>query len=327
VLGLTTTPDLGRVTGVRLLRRGAGSAEESLSASLVVDASGRGSRSPAWLEALGYARPAEEQVRVGVGYVSREYRRRPEHAGGALAVNITPVPPNRRMGVMLALEDDRWMLTLVGYLGDHPPTDPQALEDFARTLPAPDIYDIIRTAEPLSAPIAAKYPASMRRRYDQLQRFPAGYLVLGDALSAFNPTYGQGMSVAAMEAAALREALASGEQDLARRFFRTAAAIIDIPWRLAVGGDLRFAEVEGQRSNMQKLINGYLDRFHQAAQYDPVLVSAFGQVVSLLAPPASLLHPRLVVRVLRANRRQARGHGRRGAPQRRAEEAALRTEG
>lgn len=310
VLGLTTTINRGRVTGVRLLRRVPGSAEETLNANLVVDASGRGSRSPAWLEALGYARPVEEQVRVGVGYASREYRRRPEHAHGALAVNVTPAPPNRRAGVMLAVEGGRWQVTLVGYLGDHPPTDPQGFEDFARTLPSSDIYDILRAAEPLTDPIPAKYPASMRRRYDQLRRFPAGYLVVGDALAAFNPTYGQGMSVAAMEAAVLSEAVSRGERDLARRFFRRAAAIVDIPWRLAVGGDLRFADVEGHRTPMQNLINRYLDRFHRAAQHDPVLVSAFGQVVSLLASPASLLHPRLALHVLRGNWRVSRSAAR-----------------
>jgi 2-polyprenyl-6-methoxyphenol hydroxylase-like FAD-dependent oxidoreductase len=310
VVGLTTTPDHGRVTGVRLLRRRPGSADETLAADLVVDASGRGSRTPAWLEALGYARPVEEQVRVDVGYVSRIYRRRPEHARGALAVNITSQPPNRRAGVMLAMEADRWMATLVGYLGDHPPADPQAFADFARGLPARDIYDIIRTAEPLSDPVPAKYPASVRRRYDRLDRFPAGLLVVGDALSTFNPTYGQGMSVAAMHATALRDVLEQGGQDLARSFFRTTARIINTPWRLAVGGDLRFAEVEGQRNPMQLLINRYLDRFHQAAQHDPELVSAFGKVVSLLAPPASLLQPRLVWRVLRGNARLAWRQGR-----------------
>lgn len=305
VIGLTATADQRRVTGVRVRRDAPGSAEETLRAGLVVDASGRGSRSPVWLEDLGYARPEEEEVRVKVGYASRMYRRLPEHGNGALSVAITPVPPSRRMGIMLAIEDDRWLLTLAGGQGDHPPTDPQGFDEFARSLPAPDIHDIIRTAEPLSEPVPARYPASARRRYDKLKRFPAGYLVCGDALSSFNPTYGQGMSVAALEAAALQEVLARGTHDLARRFFAAAGAIVDNPWRLAVGGDLRFPDVEGKRSRVQSVINHYLDRFHRAAQHDPVLVRAFGQVVSLLAPPASLLHPRLALRVLRGNLRPA----------------------
>lgn len=301
VLGLTATTGHERVTGVRLSRRAPGSAETSLSADLVVDASGRGSRSPAWLEALGYARPQEERVRVNVHYASRLYHRRPEHADGALAVLITLVPPNRRLGVMLAVEGDAWLVTLVGYLGETPPTDPQGFEAFARALPAGELYDLIRSTEALSAPIPAAYPASMRRRYDWLSRFPAGYLVFGDALSSFNPTYGQGISVAALEAGALQTALARGERDLAPRFFSAAAALIDIPWRLAVGGDLRFAEVEGQRGPLQGLINRYLDALHRAARHDPVLVMAFGEVVNLLASPLSLLHPRLALRVLLGN--------------------------
>jgi 2-polyprenyl-6-methoxyphenol hydroxylase-like FAD-dependent oxidoreductase len=305
VLGLAVTPDKTVVTGVRLIRRAPGSAEETLNGDLVVDASGRGSRSPAWLEALGYARPAEEQVRVNAAYATRLYQRRADHADGALVVNITAAPPNRRMGVMLAIEADRWIVTLAGYLGDHPPSDPQGFEEFARGLPAPDIYHIIRAAQPLSDPLPAKYPASIRRRYDLLERFPAGYLVFGDALASFNPVYGQGMSVAALEAAALRESLAYGSHDLARRFFRAAGSTVEIAWRLATGGDLRFAEVEGQRTALQTLINRYLVGLHRAAQHDPELVSAFGVVINLLAPPASLLHPRLALRVLLGNLRLA----------------------
>jgi hypothetical protein len=56
--------------GARVRRRVDGSAEEVLDADLVVDATGRGSRTPAWLEALGYPRPPNEQVRIGLGYAT-----------------------------------------------------------------------------------------------------------------------------------------------------------------------------------------------------------------------------------------------------------------
>lgn len=303
VLGVTATEDRGRITGVRLVRRSNGPVEVTLAADLVVDASGRGSQSPAWLAALGYAKPVEEQVKVNVGYVSRVYRRQPGQAQGAYIVNIGPLPSNRRLGAMIAMEDDRWLVTLAGYQGDHPPTDPDSFLAFAQSLAAPDIYEVIRKAEPLTEPLPATFPASTRRHYEQMDRFPAGYLVFGDAISSFNPIYGQGMSVAALEAMVLQRCLQAGEAELAQRFFAEAAKLVDIPWAIAVGGDLRYPEVEGKRSALKPVIDWYMTRLHRAARHDPAVVKAFGKVANLVAPPSSLLQPRVAWRVLLGNLR------------------------
>jgi 2-polyprenyl-6-methoxyphenol hydroxylase-like FAD-dependent oxidoreductase len=269
--GLVATPDGRRVRGVRVLRRADGSAEEELEADLVVDATGRGSRSPVWLEELGYPQPTEHEVRIGVAYASRVYRRRHDHANGDRAVVVAATVERPRGGVMLAMEGDRWMVTLNGYLGQRPPTDPDGFVAFAAGLPAPDIFEVICDAEPLGEVLPARYPASLRRRYERLGRFPDGYLVTGDAVCAFNPIYGQGMSVAALEALALGECLRASPTDLARRFFAEVARIVDIPWGIAVGADLRFPGIEGPRTAKVRFVNAYLARFHLAAATDPVL--------------------------------------------------------
>ncbi|HWD43116.1 MAG TPA: FAD-binding monooxygenase, partial [Actinomycetota bacterium] len=144
VVGLATTPDGRRVTGARVLRRADGSAEELLGADLVVDASGRGSRAPVWLEALGYARPEAEQVRIGLGYATRTYRLPPDALQGDLAVVQAATPQHPRAGAFQVLEGDRGMLTLAGILGDHPPTDPDGFLAFARSLQFHDIYQAVR---------------------------------------------------------------------------------------------------------------------------------------------------------------------------------------
>ena len=305
VLGLLATPDSGRVIGVHLLRRRAGSAGETMAADLVVDASGRGSRSPAWLEALGYDRPEEEVVRVDLAYSSCQYRRRPDHIPGINAIVVAATPPNRRSGVLVAQEGNRWMVSVGGYLGHHPPTDQQGLIEYIRGLPVPEIYEVIKDAEPLCDPIPYKIPSNLRRRYEKLSRFPEGYLVVGDALCSFNPIYAQGMTVAALESVALAGCLAQGGENLARRFFKQASQVIDIPWSTAVGNDLRFPEVEGTRSRLSRFINWYVDRLHIAAGRDPVVSVAFLKMVNMLEPPPSLLHPRLVWRVVRGNLRRA----------------------
>lgn len=307
VLGLLTAPGRARVSGVRLIRRRAGSAEESLWADLVVDATGRGSRSPAWLEALGYERPAEEAVMIGVTYTSCVYRRRPEQSEGPVALIVAASPEQPRGGVLLSMEGGRWILTASGYLGQQAPRDHAGLLEYVRGMAVPDLYELIKDAEPLGEPVAYKIPSNLRRRYERLARFPQGYLVFGDALCSFNPTYAQGMSVAALEAAALGECLAQGEAQLAARFFRRAAAIVDTPWSTAVGNDLRFPEVAGPRTAMTRFINWYVGKLHHAAHHDAELSVAFLKVVNLLAPPPSILSPGVVWRVLRGNLWQRAG--------------------
>jgi 2-polyprenyl-6-methoxyphenol hydroxylase-like FAD-dependent oxidoreductase len=177
------------------------------------------------------------------------------------------------------------------------------LREFARNLAAPTLYDVIKDAVPLGKPAAHKIPSNLRRRYERLSRFPAGYLVFGDALCSFNPIYAQGMSVAAVEARALGDCLAGGETRLAQRFFAQASKIIDIPWSTAVGNDLRFPAIEGPRSPLTNFINWYVGKLHHAAHHDPAVSIAFLKVVNLLAPPPSILRPGVVWRVIRGNLR------------------------
>jgi 2-polyprenyl-6-methoxyphenol hydroxylase-like FAD-dependent oxidoreductase len=299
VVGLATTPDRRRVTGARLLRRADGSAEEVLGVDLVVDATGRGARTPAWLEALGYRRPPAAQVRVGLGYATRIYRLPPDALGGDLAVLQAATPRHPRTGALQVLEGDRWMVTLAGILGDHPPTDPGGFLDFARSLPFPDIYEAVRNAEPLDDPVAFRFPASVRHHYEKLDRFPDGLLVMGDAVASFNPIYGQGMSVAALEALALRRHLEHGAVPRPRRWFRELARVVDVPWDIAAGGDLVFPGVQGRRTAKVRLVSAYLARLHAAAAHDADLAGAFLRVAGLVAPPGSLLRPGVAVRVLR----------------------------
>ncbi len=305
VCGLTAGEGGARVSGIEA-RCGSTQSSETFPAALVVDASGRGSRTGTWLEALGYSAPEVELVEVAMGYSSRFFRRGPDDLGGNLIVNVAPSPAVPRAGAAIAQEGQRWLVTLAGYFGDHPPTDDQGFLDYARTLPAPEIYEVARNAEPLSAPVAYRFQANQRRRYEKLDRFPAGFLVIGDALCSFTPIYGQGMSVAALETRALRACLADGFDNLAARFFRQASKIIDIAWTITVGNDQRLSNHPAARKFPARFINWYLARLQTAAHHDPELSLAFTQVGNLSAAPPSLLRPGLAIRVLRGNLRQPR---------------------
>ncbi|HEY1337262.1 MAG TPA: hypothetical protein VGF59_07115, partial [Bryobacteraceae bacterium] len=241
VTGLVASQDGRRVTGIR-------TGTETLPADLVVDATGRGSHSPQWLARLGYDGPEVETVQAEIKYTTRIFRRQSNALGGALGAIVTATPQGKRGGVMIAQEGNRWIVTLTGRFGHQAPEELEGFIEFARTLPGPDIYDVIRQAEPIGEGLSARFPASIRKRYEKLSRFPAGYLVVGDAICSFNPVYGQGMSVAALEALELEECLKENPADLAARFFARARAVVDIPWSIAAGNDLRMPEAVGRRT-------------------------------------------------------------------------------
>ena len=291
VIGLHAIPDKGRVTGIR-------TSAETLTGDLVVDATGRGSHSPVWLEAMGYGKPLEERIEINLAYSTRRFRRSPHHLRGASLVVIAATPGGGKGGVMVAQEGDSWIVSLNAYCGATAPTELGAFIEFAKALPASYIYDVISQAEPIGEAQAARIPASVRRRYERMGRFPDGYLVLGDAVCSFNPAYGQGMSVAALEAAELNKALRLGSANLAPRFFARIAKIVDVPWSIAAGNDLRMSQVVGSRTPMVRFLNWYVARLHVGARDDSSLAMAFQKAASLLAGPSSLLRPSVIARVL-----------------------------
>ena len=284
----------GRVTGVRVAREGL---EHTIEANLVVCATGRAAQVPAWLDDLGYAQPRHERLAVDVRYASRRLRLAPEALGGDRIVLVGARPGRARGLAFFAQENDHWLLTLSGYgAGHRPPGDDAGFLDFAATIAPPDVARAIRDAEPLGPIVTHGFPANRRWRYDRLAGFPAGLLVMGDAIASFNPLYGQGITVAAAHAVALRECLRKGERALARRFFAAAWKPTDDAWRLATSADLALPEVRGRRPLSVRAVNRYLRRLHAVAEHDTVAAAAFTKVVTMHERPGHLLHPALVLR-------------------------------
>lgn len=308
-LGLITSTDQRRVTGARIRRHGVQTTQERLDADLVVDATGRGGRTPAWLPAMGYQPPKEDQVPVHVKYVSHRLRLAPSALGDTSLVLVGAVPGRPTVLGLFEQENDRWTLSLSGYANHHPPTDPHGFLQFARALAPPHVFAAIRDAELLGEYSLHRFPANLRRRYDQIPQFPAGLLVFGDAICSFNPIYGQGMSVAALEAIALRDCLAKGQKDLARRFFCASAKPVNIAWQLAVGSDLGLPEVAGHRTRAIRATNAYVDRVLAAAEQDSAIGEQFLAVTALLDPPARLFRPSIIRRVLIGGRQSTASHG------------------
>ncbi|WP_406068916.1 FAD-dependent oxidoreductase [Micromonospora sp. NBC_01638] len=242
--GLLTEADGNRVRGVTVTPYGSETVSD-LPADLVVDACGRATRTPVWLAGLGCPIAREERVPVDVTYVSRFYERNSGHLGGLSGLLINAVPGRPRTGIVAVQENGRFAVALSGVLGEQPPGDDEGYARFAESLGVPELTEMIRAAVPVTEPVRMRYPESVRRRYERLGRFPRGFLVTGDALCSFNPVYGQGITVAVLQGLMLRDLFRSGGDPDWRRFFRKAARIIDGPWSISAGTDLRFSGVLG----------------------------------------------------------------------------------
>lgn len=297
---LISSEDRQRITGVNIELNELGK-NMDLPADLVVDVTGRGSRTPKWLEEMGYTAPPTSEVNVNVAYATRIYKRDPSDSRSNTWMLHTPMAPQEmRFGGMFPIEGDRWILTVGGWHGDHVGCDEAAFNQFVRELPMPEFYELIRECEPLSEIMPYKYSHSLRRHYEKLKKFPLGFLVMGDAVCSFNPVYGQGMTSASMQAIELDKLLCENlsEGQLAPAFFKRVAKVIDIPWQLAVGEDFRYPATSGPKPAGIGMINKYVSRVHRATLKDPVVCEAFLRVMSLLKAPTSLFHPKILWRVI-----------------------------
>ncbi len=298
IVGLVTDAHHARVTGVRV-RRQEEDSDEVLDADLVVDATGRGSRTPTWLAEFGYAPPDEERIKVDMGYTTRHFRLPDESVlNGDLSINPVSTPATPRGGFFSRINDGRCVVSLTGVLGDHAPTDPDGFLAYAESLPVPDIHEVIREAEPLDDAVFFRYPASVRRRYERLDRFPERLVVVGDASCSFNPVYAQGMTVAAIQALTLRGHLREGVPQ-PRRFHRDVAKVLDVPWDVAASGDLGYPGVEGRRTLKVRVSNTFMAKTQAAAARDGAVTRALMRVAGLVDPPQELMRPRMLLRVLR----------------------------
>lgn len=277
---------------------GGDSEPREIAADVVVDATGRTSRTPTWLESHGYRSPETDEVHIDLAYSTVLVDRPPDDRRAFLAL---PTPPRTRGGVVIPVEDGRWLVTIAGVHGDHPPTDAEGFVDFAASLPISRFRDLLDDHEIVSEDVF-HYPfqSTVRRRYEDLDRFPAGLVVVGDAIASFNPVYGQGMSVAALEALQLHHTLASGDRtDLGLRFFQRAGTVIDDAWNLAASADFQYPQTTGPEPFGTGILNRYLSRLTRKAHTDGVLAEAFARVIMMEKRPISLFRPDIVWRVLK----------------------------
>jgi 2-polyprenyl-6-methoxyphenol hydroxylase-like FAD-dependent oxidoreductase len=305
------------IAGVCIRRRNDSAAAHEERAQLVVEASGRHSNLPKWLQDIGYGPVPERVVDGRLGYASRVYRVAAVTDRSWQGAYVQPAPPaHLRGGVILPIEGHRWHVTLAGMGGDYPPTDEDGFLTFAQSLRSQVIYEAIRDAQPLTRISGFRTTNNRWRAYESLSRWPDGLVVLGDAACAFNPVYAQGMTTAALGAEALETLLADlspgkGRTELAGlgyRFQRQLARINLAPWQMATSEDLRLPKTTGAKATVGvRIMQRYIDRVVQATTVRQDVRLAFLRTMHMLDAPRALFSPRIMVSVIRGCLAKGRG--------------------
>jgi 2-polyprenyl-6-methoxyphenol hydroxylase-like FAD-dependent oxidoreductase len=297
-------PTRERITGVLVIDHAADDTTGgiALEADLVVDAMGRSARTPAFLEALGYDRPAEQRSTGRATYSSQFVR----IADGMIAEKQVIVRDQSSRGGLAAYEDGTWILT-VGRPGidADPPTDLAEMIGLAEQFAPPSIVAGLRSAQPLGDVAVHRYNGAVWRRYDKMSRFPMGFLVIGDALCSLNPIHGQGTTMAALEALALQEHLRDADAT-PQRFFCAAAKHIGPTWAMNQANDRAPSPVRGGRSLSRRLSTWVMNKAMKAAENDIVLTEAFVRIGNLIDSPTRLQQPSILARVVLGNLRHRR---------------------
>ena len=312
VLGLVRDSKDNRIAGVLVSPRNTESdrrVAKQVDADLVIDATGRASRAPRWLQDLGYEAPKETMITAHLGYASRLFKIPENFEGDWSCAYVQSAPPKRkRGGILFRVEDDRWLVTLIGGGRDYPPGDEQGFLEFAESLPVPIIADAIRAAEPVTPIRTHRATENRLRHFDKVRNLPENFLVLGDAACAFNPVYGQGMTTAALGVLKLQRCLEEQKRlhadgslcGLARRFQKQLAQVNKAPWLMATGEDYRYREaVGGSPGVMTRFMHWYMDRVLKLATREVEVRSVLLRVFSMVLPPKALFGRAVLLRVIK----------------------------
>jgi 2-polyprenyl-6-methoxyphenol hydroxylase-like FAD-dependent oxidoreductase len=287
-----------RVTGV-LVEGPTG--EERIVADLVLDAAGRGTRVPRWLDALGYGRPEEQEVGIDLAYVSRLYERPSDFRGDWAGLVVLPRAPGRRGVFILGVEGGRWLVSMTGMFGDHCPPDPDGFLEFARSLDVPDAHAALAQAKPLTDPVTHKIPSSRWYHYETMKRFPEHLLLVGDSVCSLNPLYGQGITVSIQSALTLRAELSrrppgpASLRGLSTSFQKKLARLVGMSWALSTTMDLRYPEATGKRPPGIGALQWTFANLLDLTSTNQKACRIFYELMHMRRGPEGLLHPDLLL--------------------------------
>ncbi len=235
-------------------------------------------------------------------YATRIFRLKQNERPDWCNLLISPSFPENPYGAFIqTIEDNQYFVTFSGYANEKAPKTDEEFLAFAHKLPAPDVIYFLEQAEPITDIKVHKIPYQVRRRFDLVKNMPEGFLVIGDAHCRFDPVFGQGMSVAAMEAEELQMCLKEGkalEKGFTRGFYKRISKIIKMPWEMATTEAFRHPKIKGDKSFIQPFQQWYTKKIYQLSANNPDIYIRLVRVMNLMRSPLHLFHPKVWFAIL-----------------------------
>ncbi|WP_051317333.1 FAD-dependent oxidoreductase [Ectobacillus panaciterrae] len=279
--------------------------EQEVYADLVIDASGFGSPAVKWLEQLSYYVPIES-VPINLFYASQMYQLSSAEKPEWKTLLMNPMlPESPRGGAVLTLEGQTYCVTVSGYMGEKAPENEEEFLSYTKQLPYPDIYEFIQQAEPISDIKIHRIPSQVRRQYEKMDRMPQAFLAIGDAYCRFDPVFGQGMTVAALEAQVLRQCLAEIQQtaniDLEKQYFSRCKRIIDTAWDMTITELYRHPQVVGRRPLGSSFKQWLSKGVFETSASNPKVYRKLVDVMHLMQGAMTLAAPSVLYEIIKHN--------------------------
>lgn len=295
------TGDAHAVTGVSMAHTHDRQTEKALTADLVIDASGRSTNASDWLAAIGQQPPAIDTVNAGLGYATRRYQLPPDWSADWKVMLIGHEPPdNSRLGYLAQVENNELIATLGGYENQYPPLEEDAFLAFAQQLSDPSFYKAIASLTPTTPIKAYRSTANKRRRYDQLEHMPTGFIAIGDAVCALCPAYGQGLTTSGQSAVVLQDWLSQNELTHTLAFQKKLEKAIKPSYDVAAGSDSGFVSTKGRipKGRVAKVMNSYMRRLFTIAHTDGELNLSLIKIAHMIDSPIKLFHPKILLKMI-----------------------------
>lgn len=305
VTGFIASQDGRSITGIRVKSKQTQTNSETLElkADLIVDTTGRYSKSHQWLETLGFEKPKITTIDINIYYSTCIYEINEKLLPKKTQGIITLANGDIEGGLMAPIEDKKWGVILWSFKRGLLGSNHKIFLDFAQKLPCQDIYKVISRATPLTTPKISRIPSNHRYHYELMPRVPKGYLMLGDAVCSFHPVFGHGMSMSLWEVAVLNSLLKDAEHkektfNIEVKYYKQIARIIDAPWMLSKLLECSEHGVKQPNNIWEFLANWYVEKAIKATSVDIDIASTFLKIIMLYQSPWTLIRPDIFAKVL-----------------------------
>ena len=269
--------------------------------SLIVDCTGRNTKTPVWLEDIGFPKPRETKIDSFVRYATRRYIPPKKDRKWKMLAILNKPTTNPRIGAIYPIEDGKWLVGLYSIGKNYPPTDEKGFLEFTKYLESLELYDALKDAVPDSEIYGYQVQGSRRYHYEEMEKWPENFIVLGDAVSIFNPYYGQGITSAALGANALEDMLRNNntKNEFTRKFQKKLAKIVSLPWILGTSEDLRWPTTLGKKPNsITRIVQDHAQKVLLLSPKSTLAAKSFQQMMHMIRSPAILFHPVILLQLI-----------------------------